>query len=124
MSAVLPAPERTPSVPLSVLTAPDDLLADGDPNEPVPYVLTELAWTRCPATVRLTNQQLAVMLGLAHGETVRKTASRLVLGEDTVKTHRRHAYQRLGVNDGAHAVALCMALGLITREQVLGGGQP
>lgn len=69
----------------------------------------------------LTRQQLAVLVGVANGESIKETAARLWLSCGTVRCHRAGAYRRLGARNGAgHAVALAMAAGLIRPEQVRG----
>jgi ATP/maltotriose-dependent transcriptional regulator MalT len=40
-------------------------------------------------------------------------ASRLFLGEATVKTHLLHVFEKLGVSDRTRAVTLAMELGLL-----------
>lgn len=63
----------------------------------------------------------AVLLGAARGETAAETAARLWVSANTVKTHRRRAFVRLGVSSAAQAVAAAMAAGQITAADVQGG---
>jgi DNA-binding NarL/FixJ family response regulator len=53
-----------------------------------------------------------ILQALAAGENLPETAARLHISEDTVKTHRRRLYQRLGARSGAHAVAIASRIGL------------
>lgn len=65
------------------------------------------------ATV-LTGQQIAVLRALAEGERTAKTARRLGLSENTIKTHRSRVYSILGATGGApHAVALGFCAGVL-----------
>lgn len=74
--------------------------------------------------VRLTQQQVAALIGAARGEGSQATGRRLGLARDTVKTHRQNAFRSLGAHSAAQAVAIAMAAGLIHPGQVPipGGG--
>jgi DNA-binding NarL/FixJ family response regulator len=61
----------------------------------------------------LTRRESQVLTGLGRGWTNREIAADLVLGEETVRTHLRTLYQKLGVRDRAGAVALAL------REKIL-----
>ncbi|WP_406420865.1 response regulator transcription factor [Streptomyces sp. NBC_00842] len=65
------------------------------------------------APIKLTNQQLGVLIGIARGDTERATARRMCLTESTVKTHRRRLYSVLGAGTAAEAVAIAMSYGLL-----------
>ncbi|MFE9127010.1 hypothetical protein ACFYOF_16595 [Streptomyces sp. NPDC007148] len=54
-----------------------------------------------------------VLVGLAGGEEIVETASRIGRAVETVKTQRRRLYARLGAKNGAHAVAIAMDRGLL-----------
>ncbi|MEU2874449.1 LuxR C-terminal-related transcriptional regulator [Streptomyces olivoreticuli] len=64
--------------------------------------------------VHLTEQQLEILIAIANGESVPMTARRLRVSPNTIRTHRRMAYHQLGVHNAGHAVAVAMAVGLIT----------
>lgn len=68
--------------------------------------------------LHLSNQQYAVLVGLASGEEAQETGRRIGRSVDTVKSHRRRLYSALGAENGAHAVAIAMNLGLLK----VGGG--
>ncbi|MGE4428473.1 MAG: LuxR C-terminal-related transcriptional regulator [Solirubrobacteraceae bacterium] len=53
----------------------------------------------------LTKRELEVIQHLAHGETNAQIASRLVLSEDTVKTHVKHILRKVGASNRAEAVS-------------------
>jgi DNA-binding NarL/FixJ family response regulator len=66
------------------------------------------------AHVGLTHRESEV-LGLAvAGLSNRAIAGRLVLGEETVKSHLRSIYRKLEVNDRAGAVAVALREGIVT----------
>ena len=61
----------------------------------------------------LTPRELEVLQLAARGRTAPEIAEELVVSRDTVKTHLRHVYAKLEVNDRAAAVAQGIRLGLI-----------
>lgn len=74
--------------------------------------------------VRLSDRGYTVLAGLAWGEAVQDTAARLGLNVKTVKTHRCRMYQLLGAENGPHAVAIAMGLGLLRAAEQEAAGQP
>lgn len=64
------------------------------------------------SSLRLPPRLFDVLQGLAVGESIGETAQRLCISEDTVKTHRRRLYARLGAKSGPHAVAIAGRAGL------------
>jgi DNA-binding NarL/FixJ family response regulator len=60
----------------------------------------------------LSQRESQVMALLVEGMSNRLIAAQLVVGEETVKTHLRSIYRKLGVNDRSHAVATVMRLGI------------
>jgi DNA-binding NarL/FixJ family response regulator len=60
----------------------------------------------------LSQRESQVMALLVEGLSNRLIAAQLVVGEETVKTHLRSIYRKLGVNDRSHAVATVMRLGI------------
>jgi DNA-binding NarL/FixJ family response regulator len=69
----------------------------------------------------LTEQQFAVLLALAHGESLTETAERMWITTRTVREHRKKLCDRLGVSTPGEAVFRAEQLGLI---RVDGGGLP
>ena len=61
-----------------------------------------------PAKVaaQLTERELQILRGMTHGFSNGEIGRKLFLSEDTVKTHARRLFQKLGAHDRAHAVAL------------------
>jgi len=62
---------------------------------------------------RLTEREREVLALLADGRTTRQIADALVVGEETIKTHLGHIYQKLGVGDRTAAVAYALRRGLV-----------
>jgi DNA-binding NarL/FixJ family response regulator len=60
----------------------------------------------------LSRRQSDVLRLLTDGLSNQRIAEQLVLGEETVKTHLRHIYRKLGVQDRTQAVALALRQGL------------
>lgn len=65
----------------------------------------------------LTERELSVLLLIADGATNPEIAVRLFVTVDTVKTHIRRIFQKLGARDRAQAVALAYRAGVL-------GGRP
>jgi LuxR family quorum sensing-dependent transcriptional regulator len=68
---------------------------------------------RLDRRARLTPRELAVLRSLSLGRRVKGTAEHLQLGQETIRTHLKHAEVRLGVRDRTHAVAQALRLQLI-----------
>ena len=61
----------------------------------------------------LTERELQVLRGMSEGKSNGQIGRDLYLSEDTVKTHARRLFRKLGVNDRAQAVALGFRRGLV-----------
>ncbi|HEY0484866.1 MAG TPA: response regulator transcription factor [Mycobacteriales bacterium] len=64
--------------------------------------------------VALTERELQVLRGMCEGKSNGEIGRELYLSEDTVKTHARRLFRKLGVNDRAHAVASGFRLGIVS----------
>lgn len=64
----------------------------------------------------LTAHERAVLLGMAQGLTNPEIGRALFLSEDTIKTHGRKLFRKLGARDRANAVALGFRAGLFPRD--------
>jgi DNA-binding NarL/FixJ family response regulator len=64
--------------------------------------------------VALTERELQVLLGMSQGKSNSQIGKELFLSEDTVKTHARRLFRKLGVNDRAQAVAHGFRRGLVS----------
>ncbi len=65
-------------------------------------------------TPTLTERELQVLTGMGRGRSNAEIGRELFLSEDTVKTHARRLFRKLGAADRAHAVAKGFRLGLVT----------
>ena len=63
--------------------------------------------------VALTSRQLEVLQPASRGHSATQIATEMMVTHDTVKTHLKHIYSRLDVNDRAAAVAQALRMGLI-----------
>ncbi len=63
------------------------------------------------ASLGLSQRESEVLELMVHGNANRAIAARLVLGEETIKTHVRSIYRKLGVADRSQAVALALREG-------------
>lgn len=64
--------------------------------------------------IKLTERELQVLRGMTRGLSNGEIGRELHLSEDTVKTHARRLFRKLGVGDRAHAVAHGMRRGLVS----------
>lgn len=62
----------------------------------------------------LTDRESQVLTGMARGCTNGEIGQQLFLSPDTVKTHARKLFRKLGVKDRSHAVHVAHGLGLLT----------
>jgi DNA-binding NarL/FixJ family response regulator len=67
-----------------------------------------------PPNAQLTERELQVLTGMSQGKSNSQIGRDLYLSEDTIKTHARRLFRKLGVNDRAQAVALGFRRGLVT----------
>lgn len=78
-------------------------------------VATQPSRTRMPLLgAPLTERELDVLLRISEGNSNGEIGVLLHLSEDTVKTHCRRLFRKLGARDRAHAVARGFQVGLIT----------
>jgi two-component system, NarL family, nitrate/nitrite response regulator NarL len=68
---------------------------------------------RRPATTELSRRELDVLLGMCEGLSNSEIAASLSLAEDTVKTHARRLFRKLGAGDRADAVARGFRQGIL-----------
>jgi DNA-binding NarL/FixJ family response regulator len=68
---------------------------------------------RASLTLTVTERELQILRGMTDGCSNLEIANQLFVSEDTVKTHARRLFRKLGANDRAHAVALGMRYELV-----------
>jgi DNA-binding NarL/FixJ family response regulator len=81
-----------------------ELVADDDPL---------LAPRQQPQGPELTEREMQVLRGMAAGKSNAQIGRDLYLSEDTIKTHARRLFRKMGVNDRAQAVASGFRWGLV-----------
>ena len=86
------------------------------------YALAEATWRRAPRHKQptdmgtppaLTERELQVLTGMSRGRSNAEIGRELYLSEDTVKTHARRLFRKVGAADRAQAVALGFRWGLV-----------
>jgi two-component system nitrate/nitrite response regulator NarL len=66
-----------------------------------------------PTAPALTKREVEVLTGMSNGRSNSQIGAELFLSEDTVKTHARRLFRKLGASDRAQAVAIGIRRGLI-----------
>jgi DNA-binding NarL/FixJ family response regulator len=89
----------------------------------VVHVLSDALWRRSTPAPRavegagpapaLTERELQVLTGMSRGRSNAEIGKELFLSEDTVKTHARRLFRKLGAADRAQAVAVGFRWGLV-----------
>jgi DNA-binding NarL/FixJ family response regulator len=87
--------------------------------QPVAAVMRQNALT--PPVDPLTERELEVLNHLMLGLTDQQISKQLVVSPETVKSHVKHIYQKLRVDNRTKAVVTSIAAGLITLESALEG---
>lgn len=65
-------------------------------------------------TVALTEREMQVLVGMSQGKSNAGIGRDMYLSEDTVKTHARRLFKKLGVGDRAQSVAIGFRMGLLS----------
>lgn len=79
------------------------------------YLLRSVRTPEMP--VLLTERETEVLRLLAQGRSNKEIARHLQVVEDTVKTHVRHIFSKLGAQSRTQAVLCAMRLGLVSLDQ-------
>jgi DNA-binding NarL/FixJ family response regulator len=86
----------------------------GPPGSAVPQQRGDLNGEAPRRRVELTERELQVLRGMADGKSNAEIGRELFVSEDTVKTHARRLFRKLGARDRAHAVAAAFRAGLVS----------
>ncbi|MGY1591567.1 DNA-binding response regulator [Geodermatophilus sp. SYSU D00965] len=69
---------------------------------------------REPAQVQLSMREMQVLTGMSQGKSNAQIGRELYLSEDTIKTHARRLFRKLGAKDRAEAVATGFRRGMMS----------
>jgi DNA-binding NarL/FixJ family response regulator len=69
---------------------------------------------REPAQVSLSMREMQVLTGMSQGKSNAQIGRELYLSEDTIKTHARRLFRKLGAKDRAEAVATGFRRGMMS----------
>jgi DNA-binding NarL/FixJ family response regulator len=105
-------PAFTPSRAAAPEPEPALAYANGMAPQLVPAQRMDLAVPPVRAP-NLTERELQVLRGMADGKSNAEIGRDLFVSEDTVKTHARRLFRKLGARDRAHAVASGFRAGLV-----------
>lgn len=67
-----------------------------------------------PGRIQLSEREAQVLAGLTEGKHNAEIGRELFVAEETVKTHAKRLFRKLGARDRAHAVAIAFRKGLIS----------
>jgi DNA-binding NarL/FixJ family response regulator len=109
-SAVVPAQRGDAGPGIDVRDNVEEGRYFGPPADPVNRYARDEPVTRRAA---LTERELQVLRGMADGKSNAEIGRELFVSEDTVKTHARRLFRKLGARDRAHAVAAGFRSGLV-----------
>ena len=68
---------------------------------------------------RLTNRELEVLNLLSYGYTSREMALKLLLSEETIKSHRKNLIIKMDAKNSANLIRLAFEKQLITTEKII-----
>ena len=118
---VFGSPDDTASIAAAIACGARGFLRwDATQPEIVAALADTLTTPRLPALrdtpdgeAPLTEREMQVLRGMSQGQSNGEIGRELFLSEDTVKTHARRLFKKLGASDRAHAVALGFRWGLV-----------
>lgn len=80
-------------------------------------VLRDMMQTRVPGS-ELTEREREILLELAQGRTNKEIAARLIIGEETVKTHVGNILSKLHLRHRSQTIAYALKKGLISLDDL------
>ncbi|RIJ77405.1 DNA-binding response regulator [Nakamurella silvestris] len=118
---VFGSPDDTASIAAAIACGARGFLRwDATQPEVVAALANTIASPRIPlprtseeGLVNLTERELQVLRGMSQGQSNGEIGRELFLSEDTVKTHARRLFRKLGARDRAQAVAVGFRRGLV-----------
>ncbi|HEX2073264.1 MAG TPA: response regulator transcription factor [Geodermatophilus sp.] len=100
-------------VPLASVSAPSPAWSGATPlSGSAPT--TVRSTVREPAPVSLSMREMQVLTGMSQGKSNAQIGRELYLSEDTIKTHARRLFRKLGAKDRAEAVATGFRRGMMS----------
>jgi DNA-binding NarL/FixJ family response regulator len=105
--------EPLDETPTSLRRDADAEVRGGLPASLVPQQRVDFPRAPGARTPSLTERELQVLRGMSDGKSNAEIGRELFVSEDTVKTHARRLFRKLGARDRAHAVASGFRLGLV-----------
>jgi two-component system, NarL family, nitrate/nitrite response regulator NarL len=110
----------TPAVAGHVAPIPGlTVLSRSDGLNEVLAAVRRHAHGRSNGAPRLTSRERTIVYLTGTGLTTPEIARQLQLRPRTVENHKRHIYEKLGVNSQSHAVARTMSLGLLKAPELV-----
>ncbi|MET8152634.1 response regulator transcription factor [Actinoplanes sp. NPDC049668] len=108
-------PAMLPNSPMVPAQRGDGSDIDPATGRPMAWPGNDTGRTDVPTGRRLTltERELQVLRGMADGKSNAEIGRELFVSEDTVKTHARRLFRKLGARDRAHAVAAGFRAGLV-----------
>jgi DNA-binding NarL/FixJ family response regulator len=108
-------PAMLPNSPMVPAQRGDGSDIDPATGRPMVWPGNDTGRTDAPTGRRLTltERELQVLRGMADGKSNAEIGRELFVSEDTVKTHARRLFRKLGARDRAHAVAAGFRAGLV-----------
>lgn len=85
------------------------------PAQPMPALASVAMWPAARSDLpNLTEREIEVLDGMSRGQSNAQIGAGLFLSEDTIKTHARRLFRKMGAADRAQAVALGFRWGLLS----------
>lgn len=83
------------------------------PPPPSPEAKPPSSTGNSPFGESLSEREREVLRGVALGQSNREIAESLIVGEETIRTHLKSAFRKMGVNDRTQAVVLALKYGML-----------